>query len=84
MSRDTAFWEWSGRFHHRVVRKLMGRHPHRVRNAVWFYTPLEYAMAEVGLKEVETYVSLPQKKIVQFIATRTIMDLCLEVDQKPG
>ena len=41
-------------------------------------------MEEVGLKEVETYVYRRQKNIVQFIAARTIMDLCLAVDLKPG
>ena len=48
------------------------------------YTLLEEAMEEAGLQEVETYVSQPQNKVVQFIVTRTIMGLCIAVERYPG
>ena len=36
-------------------------------------------MVEAGLQEVGTYVSCHQNTVVQFIATRPIIDLCLAV-----
>ena len=66
-----------GRFHHRVARRLTGRQPWRVRDELWLYPLLEYAMAEAGFQEVETYVSCHQNTVAHFIATRPIMDLCL-------
>ena len=41
-------------------------------------------MAEMGILEVETYVSRNQKIVTQFIVTRPIMDLCLVEEQRPG
>ena len=41
-------------------------------------------MTEAGLQEVETYVSLHHNTVAQFIATRTIMDLCLVSERCPG
>ena len=49
------FW---GVFHHRVARKLTGRQNQRGRYGGWAYPLLEDAMAEAGLQEVDTYVSL--------------------------
>ena len=41
-------------------------------------------MLEVGLQELETYVSRHQNTVVQYIATRPIMDLCLAAERRPG
>ena len=41
-------------------------------------------MAEVGLQEVETYISRHQDTVAKFIATRPIMDLCLAAERHPG
>ena len=46
-----------GGFHHRVAHRLTGQQPRKGRYRGWFYPPLEDAMVEVGLEEVETYVS---------------------------
>ena len=70
--------------HHRVARRIMGRQPRRGRGIVWVYPPLEDEMMEAGLLEVETYVSLLQNTVTQFIATRPIMDLCLAEERRPG
>ena len=51
---------------------------------MWVYPPLDDAMAEVELQEVETYVSRRQNTVAQFIATRPIMDLCLAAERRPG
>ena len=42
------------------------------------------AMAKAGLQEVDTYVYLFQNTVAQFIATRPIMDLCLEDERRMG
>ena len=41
-------------------------------------------MADTGLQEVDTYVSLHQNTVAQYIATRPIMDLCLAAKRRPG
>ena len=66
-----------GGFDHRVVRMLTGRQPCKGRDRGWFYAPLEDAVAEAGLQEVETYFSCRQNTVAQYIATRPIIDLYL-------
>ena len=73
-----------GGFHHRVVHRLTGRQPRKGRDEVWTYPPLEDAMAEAGIHEVETYVYRRHNKFAQFIAIRPIMDLCLTAERRPG
>ena len=51
---------------------------------MWIYPPLEDAMAEAGLQEVETYISRRQNTATQFIATSPIMDLFLAAERIPG
>ena len=46
-----------GGFHHKVARRLTGRQPRLGRDGLWIYPPLEDAIVEAGLHEVETYVS---------------------------
>ena len=41
-------------------------------------------MAEVGLKDMDTYVSCLQNTVAQYIVNRSIMDLCLAENQRPG
>ena len=73
-----------GEFYHRATRRLMRRQPRKDQDRGWFYPPLEDAMAEADLQEVETYVSCRQNTVVQYIATRPIMDLCLAAKRRPG
>ena len=40
-------------------------------------------MAEVGLQEVETYISRRQNTMSQYIVTRPIMDLCMAAERSP-
>ena len=51
------------RFHHKVARRVTGWQPRKGRYKGWFYPPLEYAMAEAGLQEMETYVSGRQNTV---------------------
>ena len=46
--------------------------------------PLEEAMREAGLEDVEAYVLMRQNTVAQYIAMRTILDLCKEVVQRQG
>ena len=46
-----------GVFHQRMARRLMGRQPWKGWDGGWIYPPMEDAMAEAGLEEVETYVT---------------------------
>ena len=73
-----------GGFHHRVACRLTGRQPWRGQGGGWVYLLLEDAIAEAGLMEVDTYVSRLQNTVAQFIANRTIMDLCLEAELMTG
>ena len=41
-------------------------------------------MAEVGLQELETYVSLRHNNVAKYIATKPIMELCLVAKRRPG
>ena len=41
-------------------------------------------MEELGLQEVETYISHRQNTVLQYIATGPIMDLCLAAERRPG
>ena len=62
---------------------LTGRQPCKGRDRGWFYAPLEDAVAEAGLQEVETYFSCRQNTVAKYIATRPIMDLFLTSKQSP-
>ena len=41
-------------------------------------------MAEAGIQEVGTYVSCRHNTVEKYIATRTIMYLCLSAKKRPG
>ena len=41
-------------------------------------------MADAGLQEVNTYVSSRKNTVLQYIATRPIMYLCLASKRRPG
>ena len=46
-----------GGFRHRVYHRLTGRQPRIVRDRVWTYPLLEDVLTEMGLQDVNTYVS---------------------------
>ena len=71
-----------GGLHQRVARRLTERQPMKVRYGGWVYLPLENAMAEVVLIEVETYVSFRQNTVAHVIATRPNIDVCLAAEQR--
>ena len=72
-----------GRFHHILAHRLMGRQPQILQGRIWVYPLLEYAIAEAGLQEVDTYVSGLQNTAEHFIVTRPIMYMCLVAERRP-
>ena len=71
-------------FHHRVARKLTGYQLQKVLDGMWVYPPLAEVKAEACLHEVETYVSLHQNTVAQFIVTGPILELFLAAERIPG
>ena len=70
--------------HHRVVRHMVGMVPKRQRGGTWVYPPIGAALTTVGLDEIGVYIYRLQNTVEQYIATRPIIDLCLEAEQKTG
>ena len=45
---------------------------------------MDATMATAGLETVDTYVLFHQNTLTQFISTRPILDLCMEVERQLG
>ena len=71
-------------FHHRVDRCLSVMKPFRDVIGRWVYPPLEDSMAETLQEKVKAYALFRHNIIVQYIATRPILELCLTVERSPG
>ena len=71
-------------FQGRIARKLTGRHPCRGRDGRWFYPSLAGAMKEAGIVRIWTSILQRQNTVAQFIATRTILDLCKGAVRRTG
>ena len=52
-----------------MARRLVKLHLRREVMVRWIYPPLDEAMTEVGLEEVETYVLHRQNTVAHYIAT---------------
>ena len=65
-------------FHHRVNRRFARMQQQRDRAGKLDYPPSNEEMEASGLEEVDTYVLLLKKDISQCIATRPILELCME------
>ena len=70
-----------GGFHHRVSLCIAVMKPRRYVTGQWVYPPLEVDMSAMGPGGVEAYVLRRQNTIDQYIATRTILELCLVLEQ---
>ena len=73
-----------GAFHHRVDYRMTRQKKQKRAYEGLFYPPLEEAMQEEGLDTTKTYITWCQKKIAQYIATPTILELCLKTERQPG
>ena len=74
---------WGG-LRHRVTLRMTGRQPWKGRDGIWVYPPLEDPMVEVGLQEVDRYVSRHQNMAAKFISTSPIMGLCMAAEKRLG
>ena len=63
-------------FLHGAARRLTGRQAQRERDGEWYYPSLEGAMREAGLTDIQKSIQNRQNTVTQYIATRTLLDLC--------
>ena len=71
-------------FIHGAARRITGRQPRRGWDRKWFYPSLEGAMKEAGFTDVRTSINRRQKTVAQYIATRTLLQLCEGATQRGG
>ena len=71
-------------FQGRVARNLTGRQPRCGRDGGWYYPSLAGAMKESGIVRIWTSILRRQNTVAQFIAKRTILDLCEKAVRRPG
>ena len=71
-------------FQSRVARKIAGRQLRRRKYGSWFYPPLAGVMKETGMVGIRTPIPRRQNTVAQFIATRSILDLCEQATRRLG
>ena len=71
-------------FHHREVRLMAGIVPKFQLNGTWIYQLIGEALTKVGLEEIRLYITGRQNTVTQYIATRTIVDLCIAAKRRTG
>ena len=54
------------------------------RDGTWVYPTIGAELSTVGLDEIGVYIARHQNTVAQYIATRPIMEFCLETDWRPG
>ena len=69
-------------FLHGASRRMTGRQARRGRNGEWQYPSLEGAMRESGLMDIGKSIANRQNTVVQYIATRPLLDLCEEARER--
>ena len=69
--------------HHRAVLWMAGMGPKRQWDGTWVYTPIEAALAMVGLDYSGVYIDRSQNTVTQYIANCPIMDLCMAAERNP-
>ena len=71
-------------FMHVVAIRITGIQSRRGWDGKWFYPSLEGAMKEAGFKDIRRSINNRQNTIVQYIATRPLLDLCEGTNQIGG
>ena len=69
-------------FHHWAAWRIAGMGPKRHPDRTWVYPPIGEALEMVGLEEIGAYISRRHNTVTQYIATHTIMELCLAAERK--
>ena len=84
MGPDTVYTYGAGRIPPQGGPQTDGWEPRKGRGGGCVYLPLEDAMEESGLQEVETYIFCRQNTVAKYIVTMPLMDLCIEAKRIPG
>ena len=53
-------------------------------DGMWEYTLQETAWEETGFQTMEDYICRQQSTFTQYIATRSLLDLCEGLERAPG
>ena len=73
-----------GRFHHRVDFRLENMQPIDDTTGRWVDPLMDNEMTALGLEEAKTYVLRRHNIFPQYIATWSIMYLCMAAEQQAG
>ena len=73
-----------GGLHNQVAWKLTGRMPWRQEKRKWEYTLAATERAEAGFDMMEEYIRQIQNTSTQYIATRSLLDLCEASERTTG
>ena len=73
-----------GSFQYRVARWITGKHLRQQEEGGREYPTLAAAMEEVGFEEIRVYILKRQITVAQYIATRSILELCERSVQRLG
>ena len=73
-----------GCFQHRVDLQITGRHPWKLPDGSWYYPPppMEEAMQEVGLGEVEAYMPMSDRVFHTLRILRCIIYITTSISHK--
>jgi hypothetical protein len=70
-------------FHRPIARRLTGRaHVYLRSEGTWQYQPLGNAMEEAGLYSMDEFITRRRKKMVDYVATRSIYNMCHETERR--
>ena len=73
-----------GGFQDQVARRLMGRLPRHKNDGKQEYTSAAAAREEAGLQTMQEYIRRWQNTVAQYIATRSMLDLCEGSEKASG
>ena len=73
-----------GGFQDQVPQRLTGRIPWKQHDIKWEYTSVAESREEAGFKVMKEYIRRRKNRFAQFIATRSILDLCKDTYRTPG
>ena len=71
-------------FQSRVARRLTDIQPRLKKYRNWEYLPLAKALRETVMEEIRKSITRRQNTVLQYIATRPILDLCKRATRQPG
>ena len=73
-----------GEFQVQMVRRLTGRLMWRKTDGKWIYTSVKTAREEEGFLTMEEYIRWRHNTVAQYIAMRSLLDLCERPEKAPG